>query len=196
MQHEGRPHDDPADVHVEAFVALATVQPAISIGPALEPRLEIPPNDPSSRQLKPCPGGNIMTTRFGLRQHRPARHLVASALGVASLLVTACSTPGAAQATNADAPVTIEAHQTFISLQNRAGLPLTDIKLSVIPYSRTEFTKSFARMENGESREISLSDLSSRDGTPFNPRIVKAKSVRLSATDVVGKHYDLEVPWK
>jgi hypothetical protein len=137
-----------------------------------------------------------MTTRFRFRQHRLARLIIASALGAASLPAAACSQQGSAQAPKAETPVTIEIHQTLISLQNRAGLPLTDIKLSVIPYSRTEFTKSFARMENAESREIAMSDLSSRDGTPFNPRIVKAKSVRLSATDVVGKRYDLEVPWK
>jgi hypothetical protein len=137
-----------------------------------------------------------MTTRFRLRHDRLARIVILCTLGAASLFAAACSEKGSAQQVDANAPVTIEVHQTLITLQNRAGLPLTDIKLAVIPYSRTEFTKSFARMENSERREIMMSELFSRDGTPFNPRMVKAKLVRLSAVDAVGKHYDLEVPWK
>jgi hypothetical protein len=137
-----------------------------------------------------------VTTRFRSRHDPLARLIIACALGAAPLLAAACSEQGSAQQIDADAPVTIEIHQTLISLKNKAGLPLMDVKLTVVPYSRTEFTRSFARMENSESREVMLSDLSSRDGTPFNPRVVKAKLVKLSATDAVGKHYDLEMPWK
>jgi hypothetical protein len=50
-------------------------------------------------------------------------------------------------------------------------------------------------MENGEKRELSLGDFAGRDGTTFNRRVVRPKSVRVKAKDMVGKAYDVEAPW-
>ena len=38
--------------------------------------------------------------------------------------------------------------------------------------------------------------LRSRDGTPFSLRVIKPKSIRIKATDLNGKAYDFENPWK
>ena len=101
-----------------------------------------------------------------------------------------------AQPEQLNAPVLISTRQTVIALQNRAGVPLADIKLTVVAYGNTEFTRMLGRMETEESREVNLNQLSSRDGTSFNARLSKPKLVRFTATDVNGKPVDLEVAWK
>ena len=118
-----------------------------------------------------------------------------AALAVTAAFVSGCAGQGSAQQASEDSPVLIQLNSSFITVQNRAGLPLTEVKVAVVPYSRTEFTKFVARLESGEKRDIMMGELSSRDGTVFSPRIVKAKSIRVTAVDVVGKQYEVEVPW-
>ncbi|MGE3704097.1 MAG: hypothetical protein AB7I13_02415 [Vicinamibacterales bacterium] len=134
-----------------------------------------------------------------MTQHlRSVRRRLAACLAliVAVILPLAgCAEQGSA-AQAADAPVLVEQHQTFITLQNRAGLPLVDVRLAVVPYSRTEFSKILNRFESGERRDVMMSELSSRDGTTFSPRLVKAKSLKITASDIVGKRYEVEVPWE
>jgi len=134
-----------------------------------------------------------MTQHLRSVRRRPAASL---ALIAAVLLPLAgCAEQGSA-AQAADAPVLVEQHQTFITLQNRAGLPLVDVRLAVVPYSRTEFSTILNRMESGERRDVMMSELSSRDGTTFSPRLVNPKSVKITAGDIVGKRYEVEVPWE
>jgi hypothetical protein len=128
-----------------------------------------------------------------VRRRRPVALLAV----IAAVLVplAGCADQGSA-AQAADAPVLVEQHQTFITLQNRAGLPLVDVRLAVVPYSRTEFSKFLNRLESGERRDVMMSELSSRDGTTFSPRLVKAKTLRVTAGDIVGKKYEVEIPWE
>lgn len=126
------------------------------------------------------------------RRRRAASFAVALVLATAAL--SGCAGQGSAQSSD-DSPVLIQLNSSFITVQNRAGLPLTEVKVAVVPYSRTEFTKFVARLESGEKRDIMMGELSSRDGTVFSPRVVKAKAIRVTAVDVVGKQYDVEVPW-
>lgn len=126
------------------------------------------------------------------RRRRVSSFVVVLVLATAA--VSGCAGQGSAQA-NDDSPVFIQLNSSFITVQNRAGLPLTEVKVAVVPYSRTEFTKFVPRLESGEKRDIMMGELSSRDGTVFSPRVVKAKAIRVTATDVVGKQYDVEVPW-
>lgn len=136
-----------------------------------------------------------MPTR--LRSGRGVRRsafVLAVTIVAGSVVTAGCSEQGAAEQMNA--PVAITMQQTMITVQNKAGMPLTNVKLMVVAYGNTEFTKLFSRLENTETREVPLSDLSSRDGTAFNPRLSKPKLVRLIATDATGKDYNVEVPWR
>jgi hypothetical protein len=139
----------------------------------------------------PKPGGKHMPTSLGSRRFA---FVLAAATVVAALVAAGCSEQGSAE--QANAPVAITTQQTMITVQNNAGMPLTNVKLMVVAYGNTEFTKLFSRLENTERREIALGDLSSRDGTAFNPRLSKPKLVRLLATDATGKDYNVEVPWR
>jgi hypothetical protein len=136
-----------------------------------------------------------MTTRFRCGGSPQIVHaLLAAALIAGSVASTACSQQGSAEQLNA--PVLITTRQTVIAFQNRAGVPLTDIKLTVVAYGNTEFTRMLGRMDTEESREVNLNQLSSSDGTAFNARLSKPKLVRFKATDANGKPVDLEVAWK
>jgi hypothetical protein len=137
-----------------------------------------------------------MTTHHRFcRGVRPSPLVLAAAITAALLTSAACSEQGAAQMP-ADSPIVLSTQQIMITVQNKAGMPLNTAKLTVVAFGNTEFSKTFSRLENGETREVLLTDLYSRDGTPYNARLSKPKTVRLTATDATGKEYTVETPWK
>jgi hypothetical protein len=111
------------------------------------------------------------------------------------LFLAGCSEQGAA--TQANAPIKVQSSQMFITVKNDAGVPLTDVTISVFPPTRTTvYTKYVGRLENSESRDVMLGDFSGRDGTPLSLRVVTPKSVEVKGTGADGKDYDVSVPWK
>jgi len=137
-----------------------------------------------------------MTTHFRFCRGVGRSPLVlAAVIAVASIASAGCSEQGSAQMP-ADSPIVLSTQQIMITVQNKAGLPLNNAKLTVVAFGNTEFSKTFSRIENSETREVLLSDLSSRDGTPYNARLSKPKTVRLTGTDPTGKEYTVELPWK
>ena len=110
--------------------------------------------------------------------------------------LSGCSEPGSASQTS-DSPVKVQISQMFITVKNDAGVPLTDVTVSIVPQPRTTtFTKYVGRFENAESRDLMLGDFGSRDGTPFSLRAIKPRSVEVKATGVDGKSYNVSVPWR
>jgi hypothetical protein len=122
--------------------------------------------------------------------------LIAGAIVLTSVVAAGCSDQGSAQQLNENAPVAIAMRQTAIQLQNRASGPVTDIKLSVVAYGNAEFSRTIARLDKAENKDVNLSELTSRDGTTFNARLSKPKLVRVSAIDADGNRHDLETPWR
>ena len=121
--------------------------------------------------------------------------LTAAALLLLSTATTGCSGSGAATQLE-NAPIAITPHNTLVSLQNNAGMPLTDVRLTVTAYGNVNFTKTLARLENAEAKEVGLNELTSQDGTTFNPRLSRPKAIKVKATDATGKQRDVEVAWK
>ena len=112
------------------------------------------------------------------------------------LFLAACSEQGSASRA-ADAPVKVQVSQLFLTVKNDAGVPLTNVTVSIIPAARSSvYSSSLARLENGESRDIMLGNFTGRDDTAFNLRAVGAKSVEVKGTDANGKTYDVTLPWK
>lgn len=136
------------------------------------------------------------TSRWQRLHRRASIALSFTALLIATGLVSGCAEEGSAERTPpADAPVLLEPSQAYVTLTNRAGLPLVDIRISIVPYGPTEFTRAVPRVENSAIRQIPLSEFRSRDGTVFNLRVSRPKAVRLTAKDLNGKAYEAEVPW-
>ena len=102
-------------------------------------------------------------------------------------------TPGPRDA----ALIAVETSQLFITVKNQSGQPLNNVHIDIVPVGgATLFTVSISRMESGEKRDLSLSQFHGRDGTPFNLRVVRPKTVRVSGTNVDEKTVAVEVPWQ
>ena len=117
-------------------------------------------------------------------------------VGVTGLALVACSSSGPpAQAQ--DAPIGIQTSQLWVTIENKAGMPLMDVDVAITPIGgATEFVKFVGRMESAEKRDLSLGDFHGRDGTPFSLRVVRPKTVRATAKDLKDKAYKVEQPWQ
>jgi len=140
-------------------------------------------------------------TRFPVSAVRPvSRRLVRLLrnicfIGLAFLPLAGCSAGSAAS--DSQAPIAIETSQLSVDIENKVGMPLTEVDVSILPVGRAvQFSKLVGRMDNGEKREISLGSFYGRDGTPFSLRVVRPKSVRVTAKDMNNKPIQVEVPWK
>jgi hypothetical protein len=132
---------------------------------------------------------------------RPLVTLVAFAIGA---LATACSDAltrqsetGAVGSTGtAAAAIGINTTASYVTLENRAGLPLLDLNVTVKATNGISFSKSISRLEASAKQDLSLTEFRGNDGTTFSPMFHKPKEVVVTATDLVGKKYDVTVPWK
>ena len=118
--------------------------------------------------------------------------LIASA---ATLALAGCAAAPPAQA--ADAPILIQNSQMSIVIENKVGMPLTDVDVSIVPVGgATEFKKFVGRMENAEKRDLSLGGFYGRDGTTFSLRVVRPRAVRVTGKDLNAKPYNVEARWQ
>ncbi len=132
------------------------------------------------------------------------RPLVALVVLAAGAFAIACSdaitrqseTGAVGSSGTAPAAIGVVTSSSFLTVENRAGLPLLDVAISLKAANGLSFTKSISRLETAAKRDLSLAELRSNDGTTFNARFHKPKEVVVTATDVVGKKYDVTVPWK
>jgi hypothetical protein len=116
--------------------------------------------------------------------------------GAAALALASCSagdTPVQAQ----DAAIGIQTSQLSVVIENKVGMPLTEVNVSILPVGgATEFKKFVGRMENAEKRDLALGGFYGRDGTTFNLRVVRPRAVRVTGKDLNAKAYDVETRWQ
>jgi hypothetical protein len=114
--------------------------------------------------------------------------------GAAALALLGCSDSGPAAQ---DAAIGIETSQMSVVIENKVGMPLTDVDVAIVPLgAATEFTKFLGRMENAEKRDVALGSFLGRDGTTFSLRVVRPKAVRVTGKDLNAKAYSVERAWK
>ena len=131
----------------------------------------------------------------GVHSRRARRLLSATLALVAPLVLVGCSEQGSAE--QLDSPVAVTMRNAIVLLENRAEQPLDNITLTVTPYGKNgAFSKALTRMERAERREVALADLTTADGTKFNPMLIRPRQIRLTASDAAGKQYEVELPWK
>ena len=127
---------------------------------------------------------------------RPIQACLASVLafGVIAAATAACSHDNElVQA--ADAPIGIETSQLFVTIQNKAGIGLLDVRIAV-QTPGAPYTYFLSRLESGDKKDIPLNAFSSRDGTALSLRMVRPRAVQVTATDMVKKQYDVKAPWQ
>jgi hypothetical protein len=118
-------------------------------------------------------------------------------IGTTGWTMSACSGDReTAQAEGAGAPISVQTSELFVTIQNKAGTPLINLTVTIVSVTGLPFNRLVSRMENREKRDISLSEFSGRDGTPFSLRVVRPKRVRVTGEDLTGNKQEAEVPWK
>jgi hypothetical protein len=117
-------------------------------------------------------------------------------IGAIGLAVMACSSTGI-PVQGANAAIGVQTSQLSIVVENKVGMPLTDVDVAILPIGgATEFKKYIGRLENAEKRDVSLGDFYGRDGTPLSLRVVRPRTVRVTAKDLTNNPYKVEVPWQ
>ena len=147
--------------------------------------------------LEPEEGLEMSALSFSVVRRRVPRMLAGAVFGGAvGATMWACSGGETASPQAANAPIGVQTSQLFVTVENKAGLALIDVEVAILPVgSPAIYTKFVDRLENGEKRDVSLGDFNGRDGTPFSLRVVRPKTVRVKAKDMVGKTYETAVPW-
>ena len=96
----------------------------------------------------------------------------------------------------ADAPFAIEISQTYVTVENRTGGPLVGGQIEIIPGGvLRSFKATLPRLENGSRRDFTLRMFVGNDGTPFSRSITRARRVKVTAKDPLGKEFVYEVPF-
>ena len=106
------------------------------------------------------------------------------------------SAAAAGTAGTADAPIAIEISNTYISVENRTGVPLLGGEMVITQLgARPPFRAALPRLENGLTRDFTLNTFRAPDGTLFNRTIARPRNLRLTAKDVNGKTHELQIPF-
>ena len=113
------------------------------------------------------------------------------------VVVTACGSGGDYDSPTGG-PIEIERSQLNISVTNHSGTGLNDVKLEVFPVGRQMvFSATVYRLESEATNRFSLGQLRGSDGTPFNQRVHRPQSIRVTATGTGGDDaYEIEVAWE
>jgi len=126
---------------------------------------------------------------------------LAAVVGILVLSWTASGCSGSAResgsvGTSGGSAITIETSSLFVTVENRTGRPLIDLRVTINPVGAvTTFTSVISRLEAGEKRNVPLSAFRGLDGAPFNKLFVRPRSVVVSAVDLIGEKYEVSVPW-
>lgn len=90
----------------------------------------------------------------------------------------------------------IENTQLFVTITNKTGLALTNIRIEIIPAGPASFSVVHSRLETGEKHDFPIGDFRGRDGTPLNLRVSRPRTIVVTAKDMDAKEYREEVSWK
>lgn len=118
-------------------------------------------------------------------------------LVVSLCLVAACSDRGSGTAAGGkDAPVAIEVTDSSVIILNQTGTSLVKAQVDLVTGSPSPFMAVLERVQNGEKRTVRLDSFRSRDGTPFRRGVARVHTVKITATDLLGKTHEYQVPFK
>jgi hypothetical protein len=98
---------------------------------------------------------------------------------------------------NGASAVVVARAERGITVENRAGRPLLNIRLVIEGRDTgTAFIYTLPTLDTGATREVPLTDFRSEDGTLFELGSTAAKQVKTTARDTLGNNYDVTTPWE
>lgn len=119
-------------------------------------------------------------------------------LAVAMLMFVQIGCQGDSVVESGTDQIGIDVSSLSVTIENKSGLGLRNVTVVVEPagLQRTGYRALIGRVGNAQKRDISLSEFRTQDGTPFSPRGVQARAVRVTAEDMNGQMYEAVVPWE
>ena len=127
-------------------------------------------------------------------------------LSAAFTLLAACSLAGCSSSTRAEAGATgttgnssaigVAFTPTYITIENHSGVPLVEGEVTIVPSGlMPPFHAPLPRVESSGKHDMVFSAFRGADGTSFRRGVIRARRVRITATDINGKKYQQEVPF-
>jgi hypothetical protein len=112
---------------------------------------------------------------------------------VVLVVVTACSSTEA----TGDASLVLSVAGSDVVLENQTGQSLVKGEIVIMPQGiGRPYIYNLPRMVTGQKQSFVLSRFRMNDGTPYRVGFTKAKSVKVTASDVMGKTYTREIPFE
>ena len=116
---------------------------------------------------------------------------------IAAAFMLAAAGCGGGAATGDVDKIQVTLGQFDVIVADTAGRALFEVRTEIMPAGpASHFTNTVARMENGEKASLSHNRFTDRDNVPFSPRNVRVSGVVVTAKDIDGKAFRVEVPWK
>jgi hypothetical protein len=123
-----------------------------------------------------------------IRYHRAALTILASLIAAS----IACSQRSAME--DEPAPIGIETSQLRVTLENRTGMPVSNVSVELI--GTTVFTATHPRIESGAKHHVPLNLFRGRDGTPFDLRVARPRTVKVRCVGPDGTVFNAEARWR
>jgi hypothetical protein len=112
---------------------------------------------------------------------------------VASVGISACTSVES----SGDPALVVSVAADGIVVENQTGNPLTKGEISLLPQGISRpYIAPLSNLGNGQKRTIYFRNFRMSDATPYRREVANVKAVRVVATDVMGKGFQREVPFK
>ena len=90
----------------------------------------------------------------------------------------------------------VSSSQLYVTVSNRTGSGLLDVRVEIEPLGGVIFLSSYPRMEPGERKNFPLQEFRGNDGTPFNLRVHRPQMISVSGRTQTGEDYAMRTPWE
>ncbi len=131
-----------------------------------------------------------------MTMHTRSGRWLASAIVLGLAVSGAACGSGVPSGSAKGGPIEVEISQFSITVGNRSGTAISDVRLEVFPAGRQMvFSATHYRLESNADKEFSMNDLRGSDGTPFNLRVHNPRTVRVTAVGIDGTAHEVELDW-
>jgi len=122
------------------------------------------------------------------------------AVVLAAATVAGCSNAAVTKAVgtggDADTPIAVTASNTGVTVENRTGRPLLDVRIMIDGGSPgLSFIRIVPTIDTGATSESQPSDFRTDDGALLDLALVHPMRVAVTARDTVARTYSIAAPW-
>jgi hypothetical protein len=115
---------------------------------------------------------------------------------IGQLACTNAAVDQAVGSANGASAVVVSRSERGVTVENRAGRPLLNIRLVIEGNTGAAFAYTLPTRDTGATREVPFADFRTDEGTLFEAGSRAAKQVKTTARDTLGNNYDVTTPWE